>query len=160
MSFHLRRSSHYYELSSPQQPSVTLMHPKSLLPVQYGLCPVHVSPASLGLSNKALEDCALCMEWLSSSPSMEQDVQCEGDVSFWSCHFNCPYYHFLTIHQQLQSHVALPNWVPDEACSVCTACNAPFTLIRKKHHCRSCGKVPVNTQTRVPYNHHSTSSHT
>ncbi|XP_070993880.1 lateral signaling target protein 2 homolog [Oncorhynchus clarkii lewisi] len=69
--------------------------------------------ASLGLSNKALEDCALCMEWLSSSPSMEQDVQCE----------------------------ALPNWVPDEACSVCTACNAPFTLIRKKHHCRSCGKI-------------------
>uniref|UniRef100_A0A4W5QKR9 Lateral signaling target protein 2 homolog n=1 Tax=Hucho hucho TaxID=62062 RepID=A0A4W5QKR9_9TELE len=70
--------------------------------------------ASLGLSNKALEDCALCMEWLSSSPSMEQDVQCEGD---------------------------LPTWVPDEACSVCTACNAPFTLIRKKHHCRSCGKI-------------------
>ncbi|KAK6298222.1 hypothetical protein J4Q44_G00312770 [Coregonus suidteri] len=69
--------------------------------------------ASLGLSNMALEDCALCMEWLSSSPLIEQDVQCEE----------------------------LPAWVPDEACSVCTACNAPFTVIRKKHHCRSCGKI-------------------
>uniref|UniRef100_A0A6Q2ZPM4 Lateral signaling target protein 2 homolog n=1 Tax=Esox lucius TaxID=8010 RepID=A0A6Q2ZPM4_ESOLU len=66
-----------------------------------------------GLNDMAIEDCALCMEWLSSSLPMEQDVQCEE----------------------------LPAWVPDEACSFCTACNAPFTIIRKKHHCRSCGKI-------------------
>ncbi|XP_019901420.2 lateral signaling target protein 2 homolog [Esox lucius] len=69
--------------------------------------------ASVGLNDMAIEDCALCMEWLSSSLPMEQDVQCEE----------------------------LPAWVPDEACSFCTACNAPFTIIRKKHHCRSCGKI-------------------
>lgn len=34
-----------------------------------------------------------------------------------------------------------PDWVPDEVCSYCTACKAPFTVIRRKHHCRSCGKV-------------------
>lgn len=34
-----------------------------------------------------------------------------------------------------------PEWVPDEACGFCTACKAPFTVIRRKHHCRSCGKV-------------------
>lgn len=34
-----------------------------------------------------------------------------------------------------------PEWVPDEACGVCTSCKAPFTVIRRKHHCRSCGKV-------------------
>lgn len=34
-----------------------------------------------------------------------------------------------------------PEWVPDEVCGVCTACKAPFTVIRRKHHCRSCGKV-------------------
>lgn len=31
--------------------------------------------------------------------------------------------------------------MPDEACSICIACKAPFTVIRRKHHCRSCGKV-------------------
>uniref|UniRef100_A0A8C8RL52 Lateral signaling target protein 2 homolog n=1 Tax=Pelusios castaneus TaxID=367368 RepID=A0A8C8RL52_9SAUR len=34
-----------------------------------------------------------------------------------------------------------PDWVPDEVCSFCTACKAPFTVIRRKHHCRSCGKI-------------------
>lgn len=34
-----------------------------------------------------------------------------------------------------------PEWVPDEACGFCTSCKAPFTVIRRKHHCRSCGKV-------------------
>ncbi|KAJ8015183.1 hypothetical protein DPEC_G00023490 [Dallia pectoralis] len=69
--------------------------------------------ASVGLRDMAVDDCALCMEWLSSSLPMEQDVHCEE----------------------------LPAWVPDESCSFCTACNAPFTIIRKKHHCRSCGKI-------------------
>lgn len=42
-----------------------------------------------------------------------------------------------------------PDWVPDEACNSCVACKAPFTVIRRKHHCRSCGKVRVpNPQIR------------
>lgn len=38
-----------------------------------------------------------------------------------------------------------PEWVPDEACNSCIACKAPFTVIRRKHHCRSCGKVQYHT---------------
>ncbi|XP_063040737.1 lateral signaling target protein 2 homolog isoform X2 [Engraulis encrasicolus] len=34
-----------------------------------------------------------------------------------------------------------PDWVPDEVCSMCVSCKAPFTVIRRKHHCRSCGKI-------------------
>ncbi|KAJ8282714.1 hypothetical protein COCON_G00052330 [Conger conger] len=34
-----------------------------------------------------------------------------------------------------------PAWVPDSACDHCTACHAPFTLLRRRHHCRSCGKI-------------------
>uniref|UniRef100_A0A803YEI0 FYVE-type domain-containing protein n=1 Tax=Meleagris gallopavo TaxID=9103 RepID=A0A803YEI0_MELGA len=34
-----------------------------------------------------------------------------------------------------------PEWVPDSSCSLCSACRAPFTLLRRRHHCRSCGKV-------------------
>lgn len=40
-----------------------------------------------------------------------------------------------------------PDWVPDEVCSYCTACKAPFTVIRRKHHCRSCGKVMTQWDT-------------
>nr|XP_061824870.1 lateral signaling target protein 2 homolog isoform X3 [Nerophis lumbriciformis] len=62
-----------------------------------------------------LEDCALCQETISSSELAAKAR--EG-------HFEDP-----------------PDWVPDEVCSFCIACKAPFTVIRRKHHCRSCGKI-------------------
>ncbi|XP_072487239.1 lateral signaling target protein 2 homolog isoform X2 [Notamacropus eugenii] len=34
-----------------------------------------------------------------------------------------------------------PAWVPDHACFHCTACQIPFSLIRRRHHCRNCGKI-------------------
>ncbi|KAF1471155.1 hypothetical protein FQV18_0003595, partial [Eudyptula minor novaehollandiae] len=68
-----------------------------------------------GLRNAALEDCALCQESVSSSELAAKAR--DGD-------FEDP-----------------PDWVPDEVCSYCTACKAPFTVIRRKHHCRSCGKI-------------------
>ncbi|XP_019381795.1 PREDICTED: lateral signaling target protein 2 homolog isoform X1 [Gavialis gangeticus] len=67
------------------------------------------------LRNAALEDCALCQETISSSELAAKAR--DGD-------FEDP-----------------PDWVPDEVCSYCTACKAPFTVIRRKHHCRSCGKI-------------------
>ncbi|XP_063313760.1 lateral signaling target protein 2 homolog isoform X3 [Pelobates fuscus] len=68
-----------------------------------------------GLRSAALEDCALCQETISSSELAAKARDGE---------FEDP-----------------PEWVPDEACNVCTACKAPFTVIRRKHHCRSCGKI-------------------
>ncbi|CAI9172371.1 unnamed protein product [Rangifer tarandus platyrhynchus] len=67
------------------------------------------------LRSAALEDCALCQETLSSS-ELAAKTQ-DGDLE------------------------DPPEWVPDEACGFCTACKAPFTVIRRKHHCRSCGKI-------------------
>ncbi|XP_012667708.1 lateral signaling target protein 2 homolog isoform X3 [Otolemur garnettii] len=67
------------------------------------------------LRGATLEDCALCQETLSSSELAAKTR--DGD-------FEDP-----------------PEWVPDEACGFCTACKAPFTVIRRKHHCRSCGKI-------------------
>nr|XP_014350667.1 PREDICTED: lateral signaling target protein 2 homolog isoform X2 [Latimeria chalumnae] len=68
-----------------------------------------------GLRSAALEDCTLCQETISSSEIAAKAR--DGD-------FEDP-----------------PDWVPDEVCSYCTACKAPFTVIRRKHHCRSCGKI-------------------
>ncbi|TRY57888.1 hypothetical protein DNTS_014405 [Danionella cerebrum] len=67
------------------------------------------------LGSAVLEDCALCQETISTSELAAKAR--EG-------HFEDP-----------------PEWVPDEACNSCIACKAPFTVIRRKHHCRSCGKI-------------------
>ncbi|GAA5799820.1 hypothetical protein HPULCUR_005239 [Helicostylum pulchrum] len=32
-------------------------------------------------------------------------------------------------------------WMPDEQCRECFDCNAPFNIFRRKHHCRTCGKI-------------------
>ncbi|KAI8364609.1 hypothetical protein BD560DRAFT_491198 [Blakeslea trispora] len=32
-------------------------------------------------------------------------------------------------------------WMPDEQCKECVRCNAPFNLFRRKHHCRTCGRI-------------------
>ncbi|KAI1709126.1 FYVE zinc finger domain-containing protein [Ditylenchus destructor] len=33
------------------------------------------------------------------------------------------------------------RWVPDERTSRCTACDVYFCLFRRRHHCRSCGRI-------------------
>src|SRR2546428_8620544 len=37
--------------------------------------------------------------------------------------------------------IAPPKWVPDELAPNCMACSANFTVVRRRHHCRNCGKV-------------------
>ncbi|KAG6593582.1 1-phosphatidylinositol-3-phosphate 5-kinase FAB1B, partial [Cucurbita argyrosperma subsp. sororia] len=32
-------------------------------------------------------------------------------------------------------------WMPDQSCRVCYDCDAQFTLINRRHHCRLCGRV-------------------
>uniref|UniRef100_A0A6I8MYZ9 FYVE-type domain-containing protein n=1 Tax=Ornithorhynchus anatinus TaxID=9258 RepID=A0A6I8MYZ9_ORNAN len=34
-----------------------------------------------------------------------------------------------------------PAWVPDSSSPCCRACRAPFTFLRRRHHCRSCGQI-------------------
>lgn len=37
-------------------------------------------------------------------------------------------------------HVA-PIWEKDESVSMCVGCQDKFTKIKRRHHCRACGKV-------------------
>ena len=34
-----------------------------------------------------------------------------------------------------------PAWVPDAQAPSCHCCGMEFTLLRRRHHCRACGKV-------------------
>ncbi|TMW45534.1 hypothetical protein DOY81_009386 [Sarcophaga bullata] len=34
-----------------------------------------------------------------------------------------------------------PIWVPDNMAAGCMQCSAKFTMIKRRHHCRACGKV-------------------
>ena len=34
-----------------------------------------------------------------------------------------------------------PVWVPDNNSTACFTCEQPFTVVRRKHHCRSCSHV-------------------
>ncbi|XP_069952748.1 zinc finger FYVE domain-containing protein 16 isoform X3 [Cherax quadricarinatus] len=40
----------------------------------------------------------------------------------------------------LVGHVA-PFWIPDEDAPNCQECGLKFTVIRRRHHCRACGRV-------------------
>ncbi|PIO68677.1 FYVE zinc finger [Teladorsagia circumcincta] len=47
---------------------------------------------------------------------------------------------------EAQEALPLPSfigvrWVPDEDCEQCTACSAAFTVVRRRHHCRNCGRI-------------------
>ncbi|WFC97271.1 hypothetical protein MBRA1_003938 [Malassezia brasiliensis] len=39
------------------------------------------------------------------------------------------------------AHYHPPVWVPDSVAAQCTRCAEPFTLWRRRHHCRLCGHV-------------------
>ncbi|KAL8563692.1 hypothetical protein ACOMHN_050520 [Nucella lapillus] len=34
-----------------------------------------------------------------------------------------------------------PTWVPDEQSAMCMSCKTLFTFVRRRHHCRNCGKI-------------------
>jgi len=36
------------------------------------------------------------------------------------------------------------HWMPDRLCKHCYACDTPFTVFRRRHHCRLCGQVFCN----------------
>lgn len=41
-------------------------------------------------------------------------------------------------------HAKHPHWQDSTLVKSCYVCRIPFTLLRRKHHCRSCGKVICN----------------
>lgn len=38
-----------------------------------------------------------------------------------------------------------PFWVPDTDAPTCMICEMRFTMVKRRHHCRACGKVLCST---------------
>lgn len=57
-------------------------------------------------------------------------------------------------HHPLDSDAGRPRWQHDMEAVVCAECCAPFTAVRRKHHCRACGRIfcerCVHTRLLVP----------
>jgi len=34
-----------------------------------------------------------------------------------------------------------PVWVPDNQTKICMLCASTFTVVKRRHHCRNCGKI-------------------
>jgi len=45
------------------------------------------------------------------------------------------------------SDFPLVNWIPDSETDKCMLCGDRFTALRRRHHCRSCGKLMCNACT-------------
>ena len=48
------------------------------------------------------------------------------------------------ISSEYSFHLAprkISQWIKDDSVNNCYSCNTPFTLFKRKHHCRSCGRI-------------------
>jgi len=43
--------------------------------------------------------------------------------------------------ESVASRRSVGSWKPDSSCTQCEECNLPFTLFRRRHHCRRCGGI-------------------
>lgn len=50
-------------------------------------------------------------------------------------------YEVLESEQPFQLGYTAPSWVPDSDVNRCMSCQSKFSVVKRRHHCRACGKV-------------------
>jgi len=70
---------------------------------------------------------------------LPQDMLFKGNSFYWK--------HLFIAQQHIQNFYKfrkIAQWTPDIQATECNKCHIVFSVIRRKHHCRSCGKVFCN----------------
>jgi hypothetical protein len=60
-----------------------------------------------------------------------------SSLSFFTSHHPAPPHR----HPILPLNRDSPRWQPDSSTSTCALCSSVFTLLRRRHHCRTCGHI-------------------
>lgn len=60
--------------------------------------------------------------------------------------------------EDLQLGKEPPFWVPDADAACCMQCDFKFTVLKRRHHCRACGKVSKSLASMLLNSDRSTCS--
>jgi hypothetical protein len=78
----------------------------------------------------------LCVDWLVGSELLKARVECREpeayDATYWSSVVQVP---------STKGIKKIPSWIDDDAQGHCSLCNAPFSFLNRRHHCRRCGRL-------------------
>jgi 1-phosphatidylinositol-3-phosphate 5-kinase len=95
-------------------------------------------------SRRSQEDSRASLDYLLNSP-LTKRRSIDSDTQSIATNFSISNSNSLSrILARLRGHKNDKEfWMPDEQCKECYKCRKAFTLLRRKHHCRTCGNVYI-----------------
>ncbi|CAB3980722.1 zinc finger FYVE domain-containing 9 isoform X2 [Paramuricea clavata] len=61
-------------------------------------------------------------------------------------------YEVLESEQPFQLGYTAPPWLPDTDVNRCMSCQCKFTVVKRRHHCRACGKIYCSSCCNLKFN--------
>lgn len=109
-----------------------------------------IMPATISSSRRSQDDSRASLDYLMNSP-LTKRRSIDSDTQSIATNFSISNSNSLSrILARLRGHKSDKEfWMPDEQCKECYKCRKQFTLLRRKHHCRICGKILQQYDCRI-----------